>query len=602
MLRDLPHMDLHAEYTRRFGLAQSSIAEQDRIHRRLADVRLGVFVLGLVIAALAYFWPISWWWLALPTIGFGISVFAQQRAARRKRRAQRASLYYEKGIARLEDRWAGQGESGVRFLDLEHPYAGDLDLFGTGSLFERLCVARTQIGETTLAGWLLAPAGRDAAVARQEAVAELAHRLDFREDLALLGGEVRTGLHATTLVEWAASPPQLVSPAQRRIAQALALAGLAALLGWIALGTGTGLIPLFVVIAVELAFWSFLRKKIKHALAHLDDRTDDLLVLGGMLARIEREEFRADWLVRVQGRLMSDGEAPSASVAALADLAQRLEYQRNAFIAPLLALAMWSTRLAFDVERWRARFGKAVADWLAVVGEIEAMASLATYASENPEHTFPELLTGEPRYEAVALGHPLIPRRDCVCNDIALGPEPRILVVSGSNMSGKSTLLRTVGVNAVLALAGAPVRARLLRLTPLAIGATLRIQDSLQAGRSRFYAELLRVRLLVDLAGKGDPPLLFLLDEIFHGTNSRDRALGAEGVLKGLLERGAIGLVSTHDLALAEVAERLAPLAKNVHFEDQMVDAKLAFDYRMRPGVVRSSNALALMRAVGLEV
>jgi DNA mismatch repair ATPase MutS len=204
-------------------------------------------------------------------------------------------------------------------------------------------------------------------------------------------------------------------------------------------------------------------------------------------------------------------------------------------------------------------------------------------------------------FEAENLGHPLIPEATCVRNDVCLGSARQVLVVSGSNMSGKSTLLRTVGVNAVLALAGAPVRARHLRLTPVAVGATLRFQDSLQAGRSRFFAEITRVRQLVDLS-RGEVRLLFLLDEVFHGTNSHDRRVGAEAVVRGLIDRGAIGLVTTHDLALTAIVERLAPHAENVHFEDQFENGSMHFDYKMRPGVVRHSNALALMRAVGLDV
>jgi DNA mismatch repair ATPase MutS len=199
------------------------------------------------------------------------------------------------------------------------------------------------------------------------------------------------------------------------------------------------------------------------------------------------------------------------------------------------------------------------------------------------------------------LGHPLLPRAQCVRNDLLLSTNLRVLVVSGSNMSGKSTYLRTAGINEVLALAGAPVRAARMKLSPLAVGATLRIQDSLQAGRSRFYAEITRVRQLVDLA-KGPLPLLFLLDEIFHGTNSHDRRLGAEGVVRSLIGLNAIGLVTTHDLALADIADRLAPHVANVHFEDQMKGDQITFDYRVHPGVVRHSNALALMRAVGLDV
>jgi DNA mismatch repair ATPase MutS len=188
-----------------------------------------------------------------------------------------------------------------------------------------------------------------------------------------------------------------------------------------------------------------------------------------------------------------------------------------------------------------------------------------------------------------------------VRNDVRLDTDHRLLVISGSNMSGKSTLLRTVGINAVLALAGAPVRAQSLRLSPLAIGATLRIQDSLQEGRSRFYAEVTRIRELVTTAS-GPVPLLFLLDELFHGTNSHDRLVGASGVLRNLLDLGAIGLITTHDLALTSIADDLAPRAVNVHFEEWFEGREMQFDYRLKPGPVQRSNALALMRAVGLDV
>ena len=204
--------------------------------------------------------------------------------------------------------------------------------------------------------------------------------------------------------------------------------------------------------------------------------------------------------------------------------------------------------------------------------------------------------------EAEGLGHPLIAAAVGVRNDVRLGSGgPRVIIVSGSNMSGKSTLLRSVGVSVVLGLAGAPVTARRLRLSALVLGATLHIEDSLQAGHSRFYAEILRIRTIAD-AARGPLPLLFLLDEILHGTNSHDRRIGAEGIVRALIGFGAIGLVTTHDLALTELPARLAGAAVNVHFEDRLEDGKMVFDYRMRPGVVEHSNALALMRAIGLDV
>jgi DNA mismatch repair ATPase MutS len=282
-------------------------------------------------------------------------------------------------------------------------------------------------------------------------------------------------------------------------------------------------------------------------------------------------------------------------------LIELLDSRRNLFFAPLAVLLLWTTQLAFALEKWRTRHGPAIQGWLEAVAEFEALGALATYAFENPDDPFPELIEAGPLFEGTGLGHPLLPARRCVRNDVALGSPLRLLVVSGSNMSGKSTLLRTVGINAVLAQAGAPVRARSLRLSPLAIGATLRLQDSLQAGRSRFFAEVLRVRRLVEMAA-GPKPLLFLLDELFHGTNSHDRRVGAEGVVRAFVEVGAIGLITTHDLALTNIVVVLGALAGNVHFEDHFQDGAVVFDYRMRSGIVEHSNALALMRSVGLRV
>jgi DNA mismatch repair ATPase MutS len=235
------------------------------------------------------------------------------------------------------------------------------------------------------------------------------------------------------------------------------------------------------------------------------------------------------------------------------------------------------------------------------VGEFEALSSLAGHAYERPQDPFPELVE-ETRFDGEGLGHPLIPEFRNVRTDLRLGDEgPRVLIVSGSNMSGKSTLLRTLGTNTVLALAGATVRARSLRLSPLQVGASIRIQDSLQAGASRFYAEITRLRQIVELTEQ-ELPVLFLLDEILHGTNSHDRLIGAEGVVRGLTGRRAIGLVTTHDLALARIADELEPHAANVHFEDHLENGKMSFDYQLRPGIVQRSNALELMRSVGLEV
>jgi DNA mismatch repair ATPase MutS len=267
-------------------------------------------------------------------------------------------------------------------------------------------------------------------------------------------------------------------------------------------------------------------------------------------------------------------------------------------IGPLL---LWDVHLVYAIERWRRTSGPAVRRWLAAVGEIEALSSLAAYHYEHPHDVFPELVDGALCFEGTALGHPLLNEAVTVRNDVRLDGKLQVLVVSGSNMSGKSTLLRTVGVNAVMALAGAPVRARALRLTPLNLGASIRIQDSLQTGVSRFYAEVTRLGAIMRRATES-PPVLFLIDELLHGTNSHDRRIGAEAIVRGLIDRGAIGLVTTHDLALAQVADALGGRGANVHFQDELEDGQMRFDYKMRHGVVEKSNAIELMRSVGLDV
>jgi DNA mismatch repair ATPase MutS len=276
--------------------------------------------------------------------------------------------------------------------------------------------------------------------------------------------------------------------------------------------------------------------------------------------------------------------------------------QHNLLFAPLAFIVVWPVHVALAIESWRTAHGRLIGGWLAAAGEIEALAALATYAYENPADVWPEIVTaaGGARFEAEGFGHPLIPPAQLVRNDLRLNATRRFVVVSGSNMSGKSTLLRAVGMNTVLALAGAPVRALRLVLTPMWVGGSIGRHDSLKDGISHFYAEVKHLARLAELAAES--PLLFLLDELLHGTNSHDRRAGGEALLRNLIERGAIGLLTTHDLALTEMLPTAGAPGENVHFADQVVDGKMVFDYRMRPGIVERGNALALMRAVGLEV
>jgi len=355
------------------------------------------------------------------------------------------------------------------------------------------------------------------------------------------------------------------------------------------------------MVLVEVVFTYRMRRGIRDVVKAVEQSGQDLSLFATVLERLERETFSTTRLAELRTRLETKGLPASRRISRLNRLIVLLDSQRNPLFAPVAALLLWEVHIAFAIESWRKETGPAIAGWLGATSEFEALSALGGYAYENPTDPFPEICDSPRCYEGADLGHPLIGRDRCVRNSVRLGDAVQVLIVSGSNMSGKSTLLRIIGINAVLALAGAPVRARSLRLSPLVIGASIRLLDSLQEGTSRFYAEITRLRKLVDLA-EGTLPLLFLLDELLHGTNSHDRSVGAEAVVKGLVRRGAIGLLTTHDLALARIADELAPHAANVHFEDSIESGRIIFDYRLREGVVRKSNAIELMRSIGLEV
>jgi hypothetical protein len=536
--------------------------------------------------------------LVLSVIVFGALAFAHERVARARERVARSVSLYEAALLRLNDEWAGRGETGDRFLDPSHPYAGDLDLFGRGGVFERLCTARTRAGEETLAAWLLAPASPAVVAERHAAVDELRPRLDLREDLAVLGAEARRSLESSSLRAWVMAPVGDVPAWVRAVGVALSAAAFAALWSW-SVGA-TSAYPLLIALAVIGAVLRWAQQWTEPITRGIDQPARDLETLADLMARLEREPVAALRLARLWAAFRGGRGRPSAEIARLRRLVELRDSKRNLYFAPFAFALLWDVHIAAAVSRWRREAGARVAAAIDALGEIEALCALAAYSFENPSDVFPAFVEEGPRLEAEAIGHPLIPESRCVRNDVTFGPERRLMVVSGSNMSGKSTFLRAVGVNAVLAQMGAPVRARSLRLSPLAVGASIRIVDSLQEGRSRFYAEILRVRQILDMAGK--PWLLFLLDEIFHGTNSADRRVGAEAVVRTLVRRDAIGLVTSHDLALTAIADDLAPRAANVHFEDHLEGDKIAFDYRLKPGPVTRSNAVALMRAVGLEV
>jgi MutS domain V len=587
------------EYRRRLATCAVALASLERRHRRLARARLAVFAVGVLVAWLAFDRDaLSPGWVAVPALAFAALVIVHLRVADARDRSAVAVRLYEDGLARVEDRWVGLGATGEALREAGHPHADDLDLFGRGSLYERLARVWTRAGERTLASWLLAPAPPDVVLERQAAVGELAPRLDLREDLAVAASEPAVAIDSDRLERWGGGVAR--GPSRRAAAAAVLGSSLTLVSVVVGVALDLGVTPLIGAVLVQLVVELSQRGHVTAALAGIDRSARDLERLSRLLSRLEVEPFAAPALRSLAGRLGAGPERASRAIHGLRRRVDLLDSARNFLFAPIALWLSWRLHLARSIDLWRCTHGAQVASWIAAVGEVEALSSLAAYAFECPEDRFPEMAAADrPVFEAEGLAHPLLPEATAVRNDVHLGGSTRVLVVSGSNMSGKSTLLRAVGTNAVLGLMGAPVRARRLRLSVTSIGASIRVTDSLLEGSSRFHAELTRLKQIVDLAAAR--PLLFLLDEILHGTNSHDRRIGAEAVVRALLERGAIGLVTTHDLALAEIAVPGSGVA-NVHFVDHLEDGRMRFDFKMRAGVVARSNALALMRAVGLDV
>ena len=582
---------MRAEYDNRLHQRKKAAEALDRTFQALGLWRLGVVVVGAFLT----WW--NYWLLPIPVGVFIVLLVIHERVARRNALANRAIGFYERGLARLDGRWSGVGETGARFLDPLHPYAGDLDIFGVGSVFQLICAARTAAGESALARWLLGAAPAEEVRGRQSAVDELRPMLDLREDMALLGEDVRSGLHAEALRNWGAAPPLAIPAYARPLAIVLSSATVIALIGYF--GQLWPFSPFLLGVLLEIALLMHLGRVLGQIFAGVELPASDLRLLADVLERFEREQFRSPLLAQLRSRIDTDEVPAWKQIGRLRKIVEYHDWGRNQAFAPIALVLLWHAHLGFMVERWRLRSGRHIGEWIDAVGEIEALSSIAGYSAEHPEDVWPELVDGGPLFDGKGITHPLLPTG--VRNDLRLTPELRLLVVSGSNMSGKSTMLRSVGLNVVLAWAGIPVRAQSIRVSALAVGAAMRVQDSIQDGKSRFYAEITRIRQIMDMAA-GPAPLLFLLDELLSGTNSHDRRIGAEAIVRNLVQSGAIGMVTTHDLALANIAEQLAPHAKNVHFEDHVEDGRISFDYTMRPGVVEKSNALELMRSVGLNV
>jgi hypothetical protein len=593
-----PASDARSVYGQRLSALESERSLLRRKDRLFGFSKLACAAIAVVSAlALARAYPGLLAWALVPALLFIALWIAHERLLRMLSESTRLEEFYRRALARLDDKWAGHGDAGQRFLDSKHLYARDLDIFGAGSLYERISQAASAPGQHTLADWLLHPAAPDEIAQRQDAIRELAPRLDLREQLALAADAIHEGT-PEALTQWAESRETTVPGWLLYAAPPLGLLWLSSMFYWFATSSYTWFVLLsFINLALTMRFIG----AIKRAAVDVLQISPLLGSLHRVLAVYETQPFHAPRLIALTAAVRSEGFMPSRAIAKLERTLEWLESSDNWFVKLVNRFIFWTPLCMLAIEAWRKRHGNHMRAWLASVGDFEALSSLASFAYERPVCCFPTLQSDAPALDAKGLTHPLLPHATAVPNDVSLDAARPLIIVSGPNMAGKSTLLRAIGLNVVLAQCGAPVCCASLALSPLVVGASITVQDSLQSGLSRFYAEIQRLKQITDLA-TNPQPTLFLLDELLSGTNSHDRRVGTEALLRGLLARHAIGLITTHDLALTEIAAALDNEAANMHFGDRFSAGELHFDYKLTPGIADSTNALQLMRSIGLEV
>lgn len=600
----------HEERRSRYEAEQASL---DARQGQLSLARLACF-LGAVVIGVAGVSQAS-----LPMIGGGallvvvffllVAVHAKVIGARDLARIRRD--VHVRHLQRLDGAWMELPSTGEGLAPKDHPYAFDLDLMGPGSLFQRLDVTHTVRGERTLATWLGEAASSEVARARQEAVRELAKAVEFRQELEasaeIAGGQEaldRLGkldpapfLEFTQTKAFVTARPWLtpllfVLPP---VTVGLSIASLFDLVPQWAFGIG-------VLAQSALFLWS--SKAVLPTLDLISARRRFAEAYARIFETIEGAEVHAPALVSIKERLAAGGVAPSSHMRRLDRWAGFAELRTNVLIHfPANVFLLWDLHVVRGLERWNESVGSHMDDIFEAVGELEALASLATLAGGDPTATFPDLVDGAEPFEATLLAHPLLTASARVANDVSLRGAGTALIVTGSNMAGKSTLLRAIGLNLALAYAGGPVIAGSMKAPRVRLRASMRANDDLQRGASYFHAELTKLRgVVVDADDEEAPPIFFLLDELLRGTNARARHIGARSVLMHLLDRRGTGVVATHDVALAKLEEEHPDRVQNAHFTDVMKDGEMYFDYRLKEGVVKSSNALRLLKMAGIDV
>ncbi len=588
-------------YLKRLERMEKLARRQGKTANRFSNLRLITFVTSLVSALLLYRYSPAFASTVLVAglAGFIYFVRSHHSVLASKKLSSALQEINRDGLQRQSGDWTTFADTGEEFRDQHHPYSGDLDIFGKGSLFQLINVTQTYLGREKLKQLLVAPA-KDDILRRQEAVAEISRLVSWRQRLTAEGRIVAGKLRdPEPLFNWAREKNNFYRRTWvKYLFHALPVCTCLLILAHFWPG-----IPLWIpvlALTVQFILLTLKGKDRSQAFNTVYSLESSLKIYANILRLVENKRFHSQLLCDLQAGLTNKRQQTAyRQVQKLSKLVDSLGNRNNAMFFFINILTLWDYHCMIALEEWREESGRLLGGWLTAVGEVEAMASLALLKYDNPEWTFPEVSEEPPLFSASALGHPLL-TRGRVANDLRVGASSGILLITGSNMSGKSTLLRTAGINLVLAYAGGPVCAQKLRCSLMNLYTCMRVSDNLEQNVSSFYAELLRIKTIVQ-AAKTEQQVFFLLDEIFKGTNSEDRHAGAKLLIRQLAKQGALGLVSTHDLELGALEKDSGGKIRNYHFREYYRNNEIHFDYKLRPGLSTTRNALYLIKLAGIE-
>lgn len=596
----------HQAYSSRDQKYGASLLRLDRRSGLIANLRTVTFLAAVAVLLLVAFQKLprfALWGSLASFASFVALAIVHARVIREEARASVLKGLNSRGLQRLTGAWKQFAEHSAHLIPEGHLYAADLDVVGQGSLCQRIDETGTKAGQAQLVAWLATAADTANTIrARQGAVKELAPLLDFRQALvteARMAGSDKAD--PSKFIAWAEGASGLT-----RIRWAFYLAHvlppITITLGLLTANDVIEAWPFYIGFALQVLIVLLTKGPLNELWASLSLGERGFVRFEHTFQAIDAQKFTHARLVSLQSGIQTQGSlSVSERLRRFARLMGFAELKASGQLHPIInALTLWDLHVLFRIEAWRVADGRGVRGWFDALAQLEALSSFAGYSFENPEAPFPEVDDGPGHLIAKQLAHPLID--NAVRNDVELGGAGHAMVITGSNMSGKTTLMRAMGLNTVMALAGLPVCAKSMRVSRMQVMTSMRVKDSLERGVSYFYAEVQRIKLLLDTAAAHREQCLFLLDELFMGTNTRERQIASKHLMRVLLDAGSIGAVTTHDLSICELEAERPGLVRNVHFRDLMENGEMTFDYRLKEGIVTTTNALEVLKKVGIFI